>query len=224
MLMQKARQEVVEYGKKMSAAGLTNGTSGNISVYDADLGYMAISPSGIGYFDTKAEDVVVMDLAGNIIDGDKRPSSEYDLHANIYKKHSAMRAVVHTHSKYCTTFACMGEPIRAVHYLIAGAEESIVPVVPYATYGSSELAQNIYQTEAEGLALLLSNHGMVAYGPTLAKAFNVAENVEWVAEIQYRTMCIGKPNILSDQEIKRVIDKFKNYGQSDAGADKKSGY
>ncbi len=224
MLMEKARQEIVDYGKKMSGSGLTNGTSGNISVYDAELGYMAISPSGIGYFETTKEDVVVMDLNGNIIEGDKNPSSEHDLHANIYKKHPDMRAVVHTHSMYCTTFACMGEPIRAVHYLIAGAEESVVPVVPYATYGSQELAKNVFETKADGLAMLLGNHGMVAYGPSLAKAYNVAENVEWMAEIQYRIMCVGKANILSDEEIKHVIGKFKGYGQSEEDGEKKSGY
>ncbi len=222
MLMEKERQEIVDYGKKMSSSGLTNGTSGNISAYDAELGYMAISPSGIGYFDTTVEDIVIMDLEGNIIEGNRKPSSEHELHANIYKKHPDMRGVVHTHSMYCTTFACMNEPIRAVHYLIAGAEESVVPVVPYATYGSGDLAKNVMETKADGLAMLLANHGMVAYGPSLAKAFNVAENIEWMAELQYRTMCVGKPNILPDEEIKRVIGEFKTYGQS--SGEKKSGY
>jgi len=213
MLMEKERQKIVDYGKKMSSSGLTNGTSGNISAYDPESGYMAISPSGIGYFETKVEDIVIMDLSGNIVEGDCVPSSEHDLHTTVYKKHPECRGVVHTHSMYCTTFSCMNEPIRAAHYLIAGAEEAIVPVVPYALFGSTELAEKLYETEVDGLAVLLANHGMVAYGPSLEKAFNVAENVEWVAEIQWRAMCVGKVNNLSNKQIKDVIDEFSSYGQ-----------
>ncbi len=221
MLMQKERQEIVDYGKKMSTSGLTNGTSGNISIYDPETGYMAISPSGVGYLETTAEDVVVMKLDGEIVEGSKKPSSEHDLHANIYRKRPDARAVVHTHAMYCTTFACMGKPIKAYHYLIAGAEAAEIPVVPYATYGSKELATNVFETKTDGLAMLLGNHGMVAYGDTLAKAYNVAENIEWMAELQYRIECMGKGNVLSNEEIAHVIEKFKGYGQTD---DKKSGY
>ncbi len=221
MLMEKERKEVVEYGKKMSSSRLTNGTSGNLSVYNKDLGYMAISPSGIGYFETTIEDIVITDLEGNVIDGTCKPSSEFDLHATMYKKHPEIGAVVHAHSMYCTTFACLKKPIQAIHYLIAGAEEAEVPCVEYATYGSSELAEKVFHTEAKGLAMLLANHGMVAYGPSMAKAFNVAENVEWCAEIQWRAQCIGVPAVLDSSEIDHVIHKFKNYGQSSSG---KSGY
>ncbi len=221
MLMEKERIEVVEYGKRMSQSGLTNGTSGNISMYDPEKGYMAISPSGIGYMETKPEDVVVLDINGNIIEGDKNPSSEYLLHAEVYKKFSNARAVVHTHSTYCATFACLGMPIEAVHYLIAGASTHVIPVVPYATFGSAELAENLQKTKADGNAMLLANHGMVAYADTIAKAYNVAENVEWVAHIQYLTMSIGKPNILPVEEIARVINKNKSYGQEGS---EKTGY
>ena len=80
MLMEKERIEIVEYGKKMSSAGLCKGTSGNISIYDPETGYMAISPSGIGYFETEPEDVVVMKLDGTIVEGNRAPSSEHGLH------------------------------------------------------------------------------------------------------------------------------------------------
>lgn len=221
MLMKQARKEIVEYGQKMSAARLTNGTSGNLSVYDPETGYMAISPSGIGYFDTKEEDIVIMTLDGQIIEGTKKPSSEHALHATIYKSHPQARAIVHAHSTYCTTFACMNMPIRAVHYLIAGAETAEVPCSGYATYGTEELAEKVEKVKNKGLAMLLANHGMVAFGASMAKAFNVAENVEWVAEIQWRAMCVGKPDILSEAEIDNVIEHFKSYGQT---AEKKGGY
>ncbi len=192
-----------------------------MSIYDPETGYMAISPSGVDYMDTKVEDIVIMKLDGEIIEGDKKPSSEHDLHANIYKKRPDVRAVVHTHSMYCTTFACMNEPIKAYHYLIAGSEAAEIPVVPYATYGSKELATNVLETKADGLAMLLGNHGMVAYGYDLAKAYSVAEQAEWMAELQYKIRSISDGNVLSNEEIAHVIEKFKGYGQV---GEEKSGY
>lgn len=132
MLMQEEREQIVEYGKKMSADRLTSGTSGNISIYNAEKGYMAISPSGIGYFDVKPEDVVIMDLDANIVDGDKKPSSEWALHTAMYKTKPECRAVVHTHSMYCTVFATLRQPLRAAHYVIADAGVDEVPCAPYA--------------------------------------------------------------------------------------------
>lgn len=224
MLMEKERQEIVNYGKKMSSAGLSKGTSGNISAYDPERGYMAISPSGLDYFETAAEDIVILDLDGNIVEGCRKPSSEHALHATIYKLHPDARGVVHAHSTYCTTFACLKQPIEAVHYLLAGAETFRIPCADYATYGTEELAEKVSEVNGEGLAMLLANHGMVAYGPSLSKAFNVAENVEWVAEIQWRTMCVGKPAVLSKAEIDVVIESFKTYGQVEEGKTGKGGY
>lgn len=220
--MEKERNEIVSFGKRMSEAGLSKGTSGNISCFDPEMGYMAISPSGIGYFETTAEDVVVMDLDGKIIEGARKPSSEHALHATIYKLNPEAKGVVHAHSTYCTTFACMNLPIKATHYVLAGAETATIPCAAYATYGTPELAHEVEKASGEGLAMLLANHGMVAWGNSLAKAFNVAENVEWVAEIQWRAMCVGKPDILSDEEIKKVIKSFQSYGQEEK--EKKGGY
>ena len=115
MLMQEERELVVEYGRKMSADRLSTGTSGNISVYNAEKGLMAISPSGMDYFSTTPEDVVITDLEANIVDGIRKPSSEWALHTTFYRHKPHARAVVHTHSMYCTTFAVLGQPLRAVH-------------------------------------------------------------------------------------------------------------
>ena len=224
MLMEKERQEIVDYGKKMSSAGLSKGTSGNISAYDPVCGYMAISPSGLDYFETNAEDIVILDLDGNIVEGNRKPSSEHALHATIYKLHPDARGVVHAHSTYCTTFACLKKPIEAVHYLLAGAQTYRIPCADYATYGTEELAEKVRQVKGNGLAMLLANHGMVAFGPSLSKAFNVAENVEWVAEIQWRTMCVGNPAVLSKEEIDVVVESFKTYGQVEEGTTGKGGY
>lgn len=213
MLMEKERNEVVEYGKLMSSSGLSKGTSGNISVYNPENGYMAISPSGVGYFETKPEDVVIMDLEGNIIDGDKKPSSEHDLHSIFYKEKPESRAVVHTHSTYCTTFACLNQPIKAVHYVIGGAGSSTVPCAEYATFGSPELARNVIDSCGSGKAVLLANHGLVTCGPSLKKAFGLAVNMEFVAEMQWRGMSVGDPVVLDDKEMDHVMECFKSYGQ-----------
>ena len=118
MLMQEERELVVEYGRKMSTDRLSTGTSGNISVCNAEKGLMAISPSGMDYFSTTPEDVVITDLEANIVDGVRKPSSEWALHTAFYRHKPHARAVVHTHSMYCTTFAVLGQPLRAVHYAI----------------------------------------------------------------------------------------------------------
>lgn len=101
------KKELVEYGKKMSTEGLSSGTSGNLSIYLKEEGVVLITPSGIGYFDTKPEDIVAMDLEGNIIEGTRKPSSEWHLHTLFYKNKPEARAVVHTHSKFCTTLSTL---------------------------------------------------------------------------------------------------------------------
>ncbi len=221
MLMQEERELVVEYGKKMSAARLSTGTSGNISIYNAEKGLMAISPSGIDYFSTKPEDVVITDLDAHIVDGERKPSSEWALHTTFYKHKPHARAVVHTHSVFCTTFAVLGQPIRAVHYVIGDANTATVPCAPYRTFGTVELAEAAMEVCGNSDAVLLGNHGIVVCGKNIASAYSLASNMEYIAELQYRAMCIGQPNILSDEQMAEVIERFKSYGQPKSG---KTGY
>lgn len=216
-MMERARQEIVDLGRRMSSEGLSKGTSGNLSAYDPEIGYMAISPSGIGYFDTEVNDVVIMTLHGMIVEGDRKPSSEHGLHAAFYKNKPDAQGVVHTHSNYCTTFACLNMPIKAVHYVIGGAGAAEIPCAEYATFGTAELALNAVKACGASSAVLLANHGLVTCGPSLAKAFSLAVDVEYVAEIQWRAMCVGKPVIISDEEMDHVMKEFKNYGQPQKG-------
>ena len=213
MLLQEERELIVEYGKKMSAAGLSAGTSGNISIYNAEKKLMAISPSGIAYFDTVPEDIVIIDLEANIVEGSKKPSSEWALHSEFYKHKPECRAVVHAHSRFCTTFAVLNQPVKAVHYVIGDAGTATVPCAPYRTFGSLELAQEAVEVCGEGNAVLLANHGLITCGTTLKSAYGLACNMEFIAEVQYRAMCIGNPVILSDEEMNHVMDEFKSYGQ-----------
>lgn len=213
MLLQKEREFVAEYGRKMSAARLSTGTSGNISVYDAQKQLIAISPSGMDYFSITPEDVCVTDLEANVVDGIRKPSSEWALHTLFYKRRPDVRAVIHTHSMYCTTFAVLGMPIEAVHYVIGDAGSDTVPCAPYRTFGTVELAEEAVNTCGTGNAVLLANHGLVVCGSNIAEAFSLASNMEYVAQLQYRALCIGRPNILTREMMGEVLEKFKNYGQ-----------
>ena len=215
MLMRKERELVVEYGKRMSADRLSTGTSGNISIYDPEQGLMAISPSGIDYFSTQPEDVVVTDLEATIVEGGRKPSSEWALHTLFYKRKPHIRAVVHTHSMYCTTFAVLGMPLRAVHYAIAGAGAEEVPCAPYYPFGTLELAEAAVEAAGACDAVLLGNHGLVACGKDIAGAYGLALNMEYVAELQYRALCIGTPNVLSREAMADVMVRFQSYGQPD---------
>ena len=213
MLMQEERELVVEYGKKMSADRLSTGTSGNISIYNAEKGLMAISPSGMDYFSTKPEDVVITDLDANIVDGSRKPSSEWALHTTFYKHKPHARAVVHTHSMYCTTWA--------VHYVIGDAGVDTIPCAPYRLFGTVELAEAAMEVCGESDAVLLGNHGLVVCGKDIKSAYSLACNMEYIAELQYRAMCIGTPNVLTDEQMAQVMEKFKSYGQPNSG---KKGY
>ena len=207
------RKQIVEAGKKLITDRLTTGTSGNISIYDAEKKLMLISPSGIGYFDTKPEDIVVMDLDGKIVEGDKKPSSEWGLHAAMYKTKPNARAAVHTHSMFCTVLACLREPLKAAHYVVADSGATCVPCAEYQTYGTPELAKAATEAMGESDAVLLANHGMIAVGKSLSSAYGLAAGMEYCAEVYYRAMCAGKPYVLPDDEMRRVIEKFKGYGQ-----------
>ncbi len=221
MLMQEERELIVEYGKKMSAARLSTGTSGNISIYDPEKGLMAISPSGIDYFFTRPEDIVLMDLEARVADGARKPSSEWELHTTFYKRKPHARSVVHTHSMFCTTFAVLGQPLQAVHYVIGDAGTAEVPCAPYRTFGTPELAEAASEICGDSDAVLLGNHGLVACGRDIKSAYGLACNMEYIAELQYRAMCVGIPNVLTAGQMVEVMERFQTYGQPGG---KKSGY
>ncbi len=207
------RNKIIEYGKKMSTEGLSSGTSGNLSIYIPEDGLVLVTPSGIGYFDIKPEDIVVMDLDGNIVDGEKKPTSEWHLHTLFYKNKPEIRGVVHTHSMFCSTLAALRMPIQAVHYVVADANAKEVPCAPYRRYGTEELAITAVETCKDSNAVLLANHGIVTCGKSLESAYGLAKGMEYVAEVQVRAMSVGKPYVLSDEEMDEVLEGFKTYGQ-----------
>ncbi|WP_242945167.1 class II aldolase/adducin family protein [Oribacterium sp. C9] len=211
--MKYERQQIVDYCKKMTVDHLTSGTGGNISIFDPLTGFMAISPSGINYFETKQEDIVIMTLDGQIVEGKRRPSSEHNLHIALYKKKIDISSIVHTHSMYGIVLSTLNLPIKAVDYILADAGATEVPVAPYATFGTEELAQSVANTIGEGRACLMANHGMVTCGKDIESAYNLARECEWIAEIQWRAMAVGVPNIIDDTEMRNVMQRFNDYGQ-----------
>lgn len=214
MLLQKEREQVVEYCRKLITSGLTKGTGGNISVYNKEQGLYAISPSGMDYFSMEPNDVVVMDLSGQVVDGNRKPSSEWDLHRIFYEKRKELGAVVHTHSVYCTVLATIGEELPASSYLVAFAGKN-VRCAPYASFGTPELAGSAYEGMKGRNAVLLANHGLVTAGSDLLHAFQTAEQIEFCAEVYVKARSIGTPVILPEDEMERMIERFQDYGQKE---------
>ena len=113
----------------------------------------------------------------------------------------------------CTVLACLGKPLEAVHYAIAAAGAARVPVAPYRLFGTPELAEAAVETCGEGKAVLLGNHGLVVWESSLPKAFALARDLEFTAELQWRAMAVGTPNILTDGQMAEALERFKTYGQ-----------
>jgi L-fuculose-phosphate aldolase len=209
-----ARTRIVEVGIELERLGLLDLTAGNISARTGDDA-IAITPTGIPYGDTTADDIVICALSdGSVIDGSRRPSSELALHRAIYAARPETGAVVHTHSPYATTLAVLRRPIPAVHYVISRLGTNEVPVVDYATYGTQELAQIAFAGVAGTTkAVLLANHGALALGADLDEAALNARLLETLAATYWRALAVGSPVILSAAEIETVRERFEHYGQ-----------
>ena len=209
-MMEYEKEQVVRYGKKLIDRRLTTGSGGNISVCNREKKLVAISPSGLDYYETTPEDIVILDMDGNLVEGKHRPSSEAGMHLAFYKNRADVSGIVHTHSKFATAIACMGWELPAVHYLIGMAGHR-VKCTRYATYGSDELAKKALETIGDSNAVLLANHGLIALGEDVDRAFSTAEHLEFVSEVYYLTKTLGTPNILSDEDMDEVMKKFGTY-------------
>jgi len=208
------RRELVEALRWMNASGLNQGTSGNISTRCGEV--MLISPSGVPYDQMEPEDIVEMPLEGEYgafraRDGHV-PSSEWRFHLDIMRQRPEVGAIVHTHSTYATSLAICRKEIPACHYMIAAAGGPTVRCAAYATFGTAELSKNVLAALEDRNCCLMANHGMLATGPNLKKAMWLAVELETLAKQYYLTLTIGGPVLLPDDEIARVMEKFKGYG------------
>ncbi|MGG0457815.1 L-fuculose-phosphate aldolase [Bacillus mycoides] len=212
MLLQKEREEIVAYGKKMISSGLTKGTGGNISIFNREQGLVAISPSGLDYYETTPEDVVILNLDGEVIEGERKPSSELDMHLIYYRNREDINALVHTHSPYAKTIASLGWELPAVSYLIAFAGPN-VRCASYETFGTMQLAEAAFEGMIDRRAVLLANHGLMAGANNIKMAFTIAEEIEFCAQIYYQTKSVGEPKLLPEDEMENLAKKFEGYGQ-----------
>ncbi|MBR3935520.1 MAG: class II aldolase/adducin family protein [Oscillospiraceae bacterium] len=199
---------------RMVKSGLTVETWGNISVRDPESGYIYLTPSGMAYETLVEDDIVVMDVDGNRIEGERKPTIEHAMHLGIMKNRPDVNAIVHTHPVYSQVFALLHEDIPPV---IDEAAQTLgnVKVTEYALPGSPEMAQNAIEAIGkEGSACLLANHGAVAVGKDMDTAFKVYTVLEMTAQIYYMARCIGKPMPIDAEKI-AFMKEFvsKSYGQ-----------
>lgn len=206
------RETIIEYCQKMKNEGLTDGVSGNISICDDKRKFIAISPSGMDYTKLTTEDIPLVDLKGEQIKGNAKPSSELQFHIDLYNHREDINAIVHTHSPYISAVAALGIELPAVHYMI-GFSGNKVPLAPYQTYGTKELSKSITDHIKDYNAIILENHGLIATGPTISRAYACAEAIEYVAKVYILAKSVGEPKVLNDSEMKTVVEKFKGYGQ-----------
>ena len=215
--MKAEREQIVHYCRLMQSRGLTRGTGGNISIRSGVC--IAISPSGVDYDAMTPEDVPVVDMKGRVIYGSLVPSSETDMHIACYKRRRDISALVHTHSTFATVLACMEMPIPPVHYLIGYAGDH-VPCIPYYPFGSRELAVAVGENLVQN-TLLLGHHGLIAAGPDIKRAFETAQEVEFVAELYWRTQAMGGARPLTHEQMADACRRFADYGQvKNIGEDK----
>lgn len=196
----------------LQSQGLMQGTSGNASVRHGN-GYV-ITPSGMPINDMQANSMVEMDMQGKAVSAGK-PSSEWRFHHDIYQAKPEISAVIHTHSMFATTIACLRKDIPPFHYMIAVAGGDTIRCADYALFGTQALSDHALEALKDRRACLLANHGMIAVGKTLQQAIEVAVEVETLCEQYWRALQIGEPRLLSPQEMQEVFEQFKGYGSWD---------
>jgi L-fuculose-phosphate aldolase len=205
------RAEIIATGQRMLSSGLTPGKSGNVSAR-SDSG-MLITPTGMAYGELKPSDIVAIRNDGTAMTGQRVPSSEWRFHLAVYKARDDVEAIVHTHSLNATALACIHRHIPAFHYMVAVAGGDRILCATYATYGTEALAKNVVRALGERRACLIANHGAVAVGETLRKAYDLAWEVETLSAQYARARQLGRPRLLSAREMNVVLEKFKTYGK-----------
>ena len=204
-----SREDLLNSTLALQALGLNQGTSGNASVRYSD-GFL-ITPSGMPINEMSANSMVEMNTHGEAISAGK-PSSEWRFHHDIYQAKPEVGAVIHTHSMFATTLACLRKNIPPFHYMIAVAGGDTIRCANYALFGTQVLSNNAITALQDRRACLLANHGMIAIGKNLQQALDVAKEVETLCEQYWRALIIGEPHLLSPQEMRDVFEQFKGYG------------
>ena len=211
--MSKLRTEVIKYSKKLNTTNLSALRSGNISIRAKEKGIdgFYITPSGMKYSTLKVKDIVFVSLKGIYDKKRNKPSSEWRFHQDIYVNKKEAKAIVHAHSTCATAVSSHQKNIPAFHYMVAVAGGNDLKCTKYATFGTKQISRNIIKALKNRTACLIANHGQVAFGQNLEKTFELAQEIENICHQYINALRIGIPKILSKNEMKVVLGKFKNY-------------
>lgn len=204
-----AAKKVIDTCRQMNSLGINQGKAGNVSVRYG-IG-MLISPSGVEYDKLTAGKIVFVDSEGTA-QGRWKPSSEWRMHHDIYRRMENAGAVVHTHSVHCTALACLRRPIPSFHYMIAVAGGTDIRCARYATFGTQKLSDNMLLALKGRKACLLANHGLICFDETAEKALALAVEVETLAAQYLTALRAGEPKLLTKNQMKDAMEAFRNYG------------
>ena len=208
--MKNEREQLLKTAQKLIATGLNNGTAGNASVR-CEGGFL-VTPSGIAVEDMTAASMVKMQFDGSF-EADKIPSSEWRFHRDILNNRPEINAVIHTHSMFATTLACLHKDIPPFHYMIAVTGGDTIRCAPYALFGTQALSDNALAALTDRKACLLANHGMICLGKDLDDALAVTVEVENLSEQYWRILQVREPFLLTEEEMYEVFQQFKGYGK-----------
>jgi L-ribulose-5-phosphate 4-epimerase len=213
MLLEQLREIVWKCNLELPKNDLVRMTSGNVSGRDRETNLVVIKPSGISYEIMTPAHMVVVDLDGQVIEGDYKPSTDTDAHLYIYRHRLDIFGVVHTHSPYATSFAVLGKPIKAC--LTASAMlGGDVPIGGYAPIGGDAIGEEIIQKIGGSFAILMQNHGVFTIGHSPQHATKLAVEVEEIAKITHLAMSQGEPILLTAEQVSHMVNLYQNeYGQ-----------
>jgi len=200
--MDEIRGQIVAACHRLAREGLVPGTAGNLSVRQGDL--VALTATGVVLADATPADVTVVDLAGEIVEGGLRPTSEAGLHLGVHRRFGD-GAIVHTHAPVSTALACVLDELPVIHYQLLDLGGA-VPVIPFHPFGTPELADAVAETMTHKNAVLMANHGAVTRGPTLAEALERTFLLEWGCTLYERASALGTPKVLTQAQQQAVVE------------------
>jgi len=210
------KQEIIDAGIALDRYGLIS-LSGGMMGYRMESGEILVSPSGMKYDHMVPDDVVVMDIDGNIIEGDRKPSSDTDAVLYIFKHRSDINAVIHTHQPYATAVSLLGDDAFRVNVTTLGnVAGTHVPITPFSSAGSVEMGMDTVKYIGEANAVILAHHGVMAVGPSMKKALYTAVYMEDAAKTELAARAIGVKSFMTEEQVKQSADVFKYYGQDTA--------
>jgi L-ribulose-5-phosphate 4-epimerase len=213
-MLEKLREEVWKLHMELPKNDLVKWTGGNVSARDPASGFVVIKPSGVRYEDLQPEHMVIVNLEGDIIEGDLKYSSDTLSHLYIYRHRPDINGVVHTHSPYATAFAAVNKPIPVVLTAMGDEFGGPIPVGGFALIGGEEIGKVVVESIGDSPAVLLKNHGVFTIGPTVEKAVKAAVMTEDVAKTVWLALQIGQPEELDPDNVKKLHDRYMNvYGQ-----------